>query len=268
MKWYLRAPLVVLVAGLVAALGASAVTARTTAGPSNASKPTISGTDQVGSTLSANPGTWNGSTPINYQYQWQSCGGGGGNCHNISGATGQTYVVGTAQSGNTIRVHVIASNSDGSASATSNATKVVAAASQPPPTGCPNLAAGVTSADVASVAAPARLQIDQFVPSGTITRSMSSFTMRFHVSDTCGQPVSGAAVYATAVPFNQVTIPAETQTDGSGYVTLTFNRLSGFPAAAHQELLAMYVRARAPGASPLTGISTSRLISLRVNLNS
>jgi hypothetical protein len=96
---------------------------------------------------------------------------------------------------------------------------------------------------------------------------MTSFTVRFHVSDTCGQAVSGANVYATAVPFNQVSIPAETATDSSGWVTLTFNRLTGFPASRHQELMAMFVRARVPGASPLSGITGSRLVALHVNLN-
>jgi hypothetical protein len=95
---------------------------------------------------------------------------------------------------------------------------------------------------------------------------MSSFTVRFHVSDTCGQPVSGATVYATGVPYNQVTTPAETTTDVSGWVTMTFNRLAGFPAARNQQLMVMFVRARKAGDDLLSGISTRRLISLRVDL--
>ena len=100
-----------------------------------------------------------------------------------------------------------------------------------------------------------------------ITSQLSSFSVRFHVSDTCGQSVSGASVYATAVPYRQVTIPAEAATDNAGWVTLNFGRLAGFPASRNQQLMVMFVRARKPGDPPLAGISTRRLISLRVDLH-
>jgi hypothetical protein len=96
---------------------------------------------------------------------------------------------------------------------------------------------------------------------------MSSFSVRFHVSDICGRAVSGASVYATAVPYRQVTIPAEVRTDSSGWVTLDFRRLEGFPATGRQQRMVMFVRARKAGEPLLAGVSTRRLISLRVNLN-
>ena len=114
MKRFLRAPVLAAVAVLVAASAASAVTSTSTAAPSNASAPTISGEAAVGSTLTANPGTWCGSAPISFQYQWRVCGGNGGSCHDIAGATGQTYQVRNGDQGNTLRVHVIASNAEGS----------------------------------------------------------------------------------------------------------------------------------------------------------
>src|SRR5262249_18019710 len=119
------------------------------------------------------------------------------------------------------------------------------------------------------VAAPARLQIASFkLTNGTvITRSMTSFGVQFHVGDTCGQPVSGALVYVTGVPYNQLSIPAEGPTDAAGNVTPTFNRKAGFPASSKQRLLVLFVRARKSGDPLLAGISTRRLVSLRVNLN-
>jgi len=119
------------------------------------------------------------------------------------------------------------------------------------------------------VASPARLQIDQFhlVNGNVITRGMTSFGVAFHVSDTCGQPVSGALVYVAGVPFNQISTPAETATDASGNVTLTFNRQAGFPAKPNQTLLVLFARARKSGDPALAGVSTRRLVSLRVNLH-
>ena len=41
--------------------------------------------------------------------------------------------------------------------------------------------------------------------SGVITLGTKTFSVRFHVSDTCGTPVKGAQVYATGVPYNMTT---------------------------------------------------------------
>jgi hypothetical protein len=264
----LRSLAVVAVAGLVAVGTSAAVTSRATIAPSNNSAPSISGQTAAGSTLTANPGTWSGSTPLSFQYQWQICDSSGAGCHDISGATAQTYQVKSSDAGNTLKVHVIASNSDGSSSATSDATaKVGAAAAATSTAGCSKLAAGAQAVSVADVAAPARLQVAQSqLTSGPITSGMRSFSVRVQITDTCGNAVSGASVYATAAPYGQVTIPSETTTDASGFVTLTFNRLAGFPATRKQQLMVLFVRARRTGDPILAGISTRRLISLKVNL--
>src|SRR5262249_18070240 len=219
-----------------------------------------------GSALAASAGEWTGSQPISFQYQWLVCGANGNACHDINGATATTYQVRNADAGNTIRVRAVATNSSGSGNGTSAPTVRVAATPAPPPTGCPKLPAGATAVSVADVASPARLQIDSFIPWGLIPSTPPSFSARFHVSDTCGQPVSGASVYATAVPFHQMTIPPEAATDGAGWVTLSFGRLAGFPAARNQQLMVMFVRARRPGDPALAGISTRRLISMRGDL--
>jgi len=259
-----------LVASALSALAAAAATvalvampgnAAGTVAPSNTAPPTISGTAEVGQTLTADRGTWSGSTPINYTYRWRRCNAAGNNCSNIGGATDSTYTIKSNDLGNTLRVRVTASNSDGSETATSSHTAVVRAPSKPP-TGCPP----GQNADVSQVTQPARLVVDkmQFSPS-TVTTSTHTLLARFHVSNTCGQSVKGALVYATAVPFNQLSV-SEQPSGSDGWATINFTVLSGFPAARHQQLLVIFVRARKPGDNVLTGISTRRLISLRASL--
>ena len=52
----------------------------------------------------------NGTPTITYGYQWQRCDAGGKSCRNISGATGPTYDVTSADSGSTLRAVVSAGN--------------------------------------------------------------------------------------------------------------------------------------------------------------
>jgi len=59
---------------------------------------------------------------MTYSYQWQRCDSLGNSCAPISGATAETYVLVLADVGRTIRISVTASNSAGSATASSAAT--------------------------------------------------------------------------------------------------------------------------------------------------
>ena len=247
----------------------STTTTTSASAPRNTAPPTISGTPTVGQKLTAANGSWSGSTPMTFTYQWSRCDSSGGSCAAIGGATASTYTLASVDAGNTLRVSVTAKNSAGSSTATSVPSAVIGSQPTPAPTGCPKTTAGVQAVDVTDVAPPARLQVDAFAPSpSVVTLGTSVFTLRVHVTDTCGQPVRGALVYATAVPYDQVTIPSEQATDANGYVTLTFDRERGFPASRDQQLLVFFVRARKPSdASVLAGISTRRLISIPVSLH-
>jgi sugar lactone lactonase YvrE len=95
--------------------------------PANTAAPTISGAARDGQTLTASTGSWNGSPPLGYAYQWERCNASGESCANVSGATASTYLLGHADVGSTLRVAVTASNPGGAASSTSAASAVVAA---------------------------------------------------------------------------------------------------------------------------------------------
>ena len=94
---------------VVAALTATAALA---APPSNSAPPSITGTQRVGETLTAQNGTWTNS-PTSFTYQWQRCTAAGPPCAGIAGATQRTYELVAADAGSTIRVRVIAANADG-----------------------------------------------------------------------------------------------------------------------------------------------------------
>ena len=89
--------------------------------PANTSPPTISGTVQQGQTLTADKGTWTGTEPITYTYEWQRCNSGGGRCTTIRNATDTTYTLQKQEVDHTLRVTVTTRNADGaiSGSATS-----------------------------------------------------------------------------------------------------------------------------------------------------
>ena len=231
--------------------------------PSNEAPPTISGTPQEGTTLTASEGRWAGTAPFTFTFQWRRCDADGGSCSNIGGGTERTYALKQPDVGNTIRVRVAARNSDGTATSTSVPTAVVRDAPAPPPTGGCN---GNAPLQIAGISLPDRLQLDgQSINPSIVGRSTQSITLRFHVS--CkGKAVQGAIVYATAVPFNQFTLPAEQPTGADGWAQLTLTQLSGFPAANQQQLLTVFARARKGGEDPLGGISTRRLVSFPVDL--
>jgi hypothetical protein len=233
-------------------------------GPPNTSLPTISGTTTVGSTLTANPGTWTGSG-ITFAYQWQRCDTSGVNCSAITGATNTTYLLATEDVGHTFRVAVTATDTTGSHTVTSAQTGTVTAGPTPPPTGCPvNKSAGPIN--VSDVSPPAHLLIDgQSSRPSVIGGNAQTVVLRFHVSACSGRSVVGALVYQTATPYQQFSA-SERPTGPDGWATLTLSRLRFFPASPRQQLLIVFVRARKPGEDLLGGISARRLVSFSVNL--
>ena len=93
--------------------------------PASTSLPTIVGTLLEGQLLSAASGTWSGTEPISYGYQWQLCNLLTKACSNIMGATEKTLKLGLEDVGGLLDVVVTAKNVAGSSSATSSLTSEI-----------------------------------------------------------------------------------------------------------------------------------------------
>jgi hypothetical protein len=211
--------------------------------------------------LSTTNGSWSGTSPFTFSYQWRRCDKTGGSCSNISGATDNTYKLTGTDGDNTVRSVVTAKNADGSDSATSVPSAVIPA-TPVSNNGCPANKSEKT-APIADISPPARLQIVGFhVTTGHINKGTQSFSLQVRVGSTCSVDVQGASVYVTAVPYNQFDIPNEKLTGGDGTTTLSFSRLSGFPASNKQQQLTLFIRATKPGEDILAGVSTRRLVAV------
>jgi hypothetical protein len=103
--------------------------------PVNVSYPTINlavgdAVATVGHFLTASVGTWNGSFPISYTYQWKRCDAKdpiNGACVEIAGATFSIYTPVDADYGMRLRVAVTATNSQGAATQNSEVSAPVTA---------------------------------------------------------------------------------------------------------------------------------------------
>ena len=161
MKRLMLIPLIATVIGF----GIFAATAAAAA-PQNTALPTISGTAHSGSTLTASNGSWT-NNPTSFAYQWQRCASDGSGCGDLTGATSKTYTLVAGDVTHTVRVVVTASNADGKASATSDASDIVASANPPTNTVRP------------AVSGSAIVGSELSVSNGSWSPSASSFTRQW-----------------------------------------------------------------------------------------
>jgi hypothetical protein len=188
--------------------------------PKSSSAPSVSGTPQLGQTLTANVGTGT-PTATSYDYQWLRC---ALNCTAISGAVGATYVLDDADVGDTIAVTVTAHSTAGATAAMSPRTGTVTAPST-----------------LQIVASPTRPLVNQPVTIVGVVTSTAAGTDPFgtvaFAND--GSPISGCAA---------VSVPATGQ-------TVTVSCTTGFPVSS-PSLSASFSPA---SGSPLLGSSASTM---------
>ena len=208
----------VLVGNAVAVLGAGGSTS-----PVNTVAPTVTGTPTVGQTLTANPGTWTGTPSPAYTYVWNR----GGTA--ISGATGATYALVTADLAALISATVTATNSVGTASATSVSVGPVTSADVTPPVLSTALIAGASPSVVAltynkalNTTAPAT---SAFSIGGTLASAKTVATVS--ISGAVVSITMSSAFVSTDVPTITYVVPGSNQIKD-----LAGNNASAFAAQA------------------------------------
>jgi hypothetical protein len=218
--------------------------------PANTAAPSVTGTPQVGQTLTAVEGSW-ANAPTSYAYQWLRCDSAGDNCGAIGGATAKTYAPSIPDRGATLRVRVTAQNGKGNGTATSGPTALV--------TGSGTGTGGGSAVAVSTVSLPDQLLVSEVKFSPPLLHSRAPFTAQVRVTDKGGHPVSGALVYVIGLPYAWLRNAPEVPSGPDGVATLTLAPTSALPGRAS---IVLFVRVRKPGESLLSGVGNRRLVQV------
>jgi len=93
--------------------------------PTNTALPTVVGKPFVNEKLFADPGKYSGGAVASFSYEWQSCMPATLTCTQISGVSGQSYTIVSADVGQRLRVKVTATNPFGKVTTTTAATVAI-----------------------------------------------------------------------------------------------------------------------------------------------
>jgi hypothetical protein len=212
--------------------------------------PTLSGTTQVGQTLTAAPGNWSPSAGA-IGYQWQRCDAAGADCAPIAGADGNTYELANPDLNAELEVEVTASDASGATVATSAPTTPVLAAADAPganSTSPQPVANGTGACATAHLAAALGTKTTQTVALGK--------TATLHGELDCNGSAIGAATLAISLArsgesTSSAHVQIQTAADGS------FSYL--VPAGPSRDITVSY--SELSGAATPTALAT---VSLRV----
>ena len=175
--------------------------------PRNLALPLISGLLRPAQTLSASSGSWSGTEPLGFSYQWLRCSSSLGGCPPIPGATAARYKVTERDAGARISAIVVASNQAGSMWATSTPTDVV---------GATGARAGSVR-DVRELSPVERLVIARVVVPRPV-RSPGVAVLRVRVTDRRGFLIRGATAAVSSEFAGVSTASARTGANGIAVV--------------------------------------------------
>jgi GH25 family lysozyme M1 (1,4-beta-N-acetylmuramidase) len=135
--------------------------------PAVISPPSVTGTPQVGQTLTAAVGAWSGS-PTSFAYEWRRCDAAGASCTTVVGGTASSYTLTPDDIGATLSLVVTATGKGGSQATVAPTTPAIAPAPVPPSlVGSAVAQAGVAGAVVTPDARATVTWQPGVVPTGT-----------------------------------------------------------------------------------------------------
>ena len=235
----------------------SAATAAVSAAPNTPATgaPTITGTAQVGQTLTADTTAIvdaDGLTNVSYTYQWIRVDG--GTETNISGATASTHTLVAADQGKTIKVRVsFTDDASNAETLTSTATAVVSAA----PNTLPSASDGTvtTNEDTARTFAAADFNFLDTDPGDTLS-NVRIVTLPASGKGTLalsGTPVTANQVVA-ATNIGTLTYTPPANANGTGYASFTFKVSDGTAESAADYTMTITVTAVSDAPTVATAI--------------
>ena len=193
--------------------------------PTSKSAPTITGKAVVGAQLVADAGNYSGGAVETYVFQWRRCDKTGGGCVDVTGATGQTYGVRSADIGHTLRVEVTAKNDYGSTVNESKPTTVVQTATVPAVT------TTVTASRTSTICCQT-VRLSGHVSSNKSGEPITIIAIEFDqdVTNTVAKAVTDASGnWSTLVkPLVETTYTAQTSTSKSQPIKVTVHPRVGF----------------------------------------
>jgi hypothetical protein len=152
--------------------------------PVNASRPTITGYAEQNETLTVSAGSWSGTEPISFRYQWFRCARTLGGCRAIDGATGTSYTVVPEDVGTRLTATVTGVSRAGGMPATAPRTEpVLPAAPQP----------GHRVIDAGKLRANHRLVVAR-IDGPRAVRARGTATLLIRIADARGFLIKGADV--------------------------------------------------------------------------
>jgi fibronectin type 3 domain-containing protein len=181
--------------------------------PAILTKPAITGVARVGESLSVDRGVWSGGGTLSFDYQWLRCDEQGQSCAVIANETTNSYVLVAADAGHKLVVRVTATNTQGSGTATTDPSAVVADNSVP---------AVLTKPAITGVARVGEsLSVDRGVWSGGGTLSFDYQWLR------CDEQGQSCAVIANETTNSYVLVAADAGHRIAARVTATNSQGSG-----------------------------------------
>ena len=208
------------------------------------SPPTVSGTAQVGQTLTESHSQWN-VTPFAFTYQWEDCDSSGQHCQSIGNATTQSYVVATSDAGHSLRVAETVFTSLGLGQAVSAVTALVSPPSVriPTTTSLTSVQSSAVSDQLVTLIATVTSSSPATAPSGTLTFQNS------------GAPIGGCQAEPVQPKGQSVTVTCQTSFAAStAQLTAVFTPATGSVAGGSTSAPETFAVQPAPTG---TSVSTS-----------